>query len=443
MLGPVGHRLTDDECRAIVEGTVELVVVFDTSATVHFVNDVALAVLGGTADDYVGHNVVEFVHPDELDRAVQALAISADFGTVPGSTIFRFRRTDGGYTPVEVSAGVIGGSEELRFALGRAAQHHLALVRTLHDLATGVDVSVALRSALDVFGWGPVDSRVGVLWADRDGRDRVVSTGLPAALTGVDAPADSIWDRVRRTGVAARSDDLSGLDPETHGSAVADGRGGYWIEPVDGPAGRALVTVWTRAASMPPGLHAQGMELACELVSVILRWTEQRRLLDLAATSDELTGLANRRAFFDVLERTGPGAVLYCDLDHFKPVNDRWGHQAGDHVLRQAAARLIASVRPVDLVARLGGDEFAVICPAAGADESARVAARIEAAFQHPFEVAGSTAPVGITVGRAHDDHLDDRVVDRADQDLMTRKESSRRQVHRPDAGGRTPPGSG
>ena len=426
MLGSVGYRLTDDECRAIVEGTVELVVIFDTSGTIRFANEVTLDVLGGTAEDYIGHNVVDFAHPDELERAVQALAISSEFGAVPGSTMFRFRRTDGGYTPFELSTGVIDGPEPLRFALGRVAQHHLALARTLHDLATGTDVSVALRSALDVFGWGPVDTRVSVLWRDPDGSDRAVSTGLPAALTGVDAPPDSIWAQVRRTGAAARSHDLSGLDPESYAAAVADGRGAYWIEPVDGPDGRALVTVWTRAAGMPPTLHAQGMELACDLVAVILRWTEQRRLLALAATRDELTGLANRRAFFEALDQTGPGAVLYCDLDRFKPVNDRLGHQAGDQVLRLAAERLLASVRAHDLVARLGGDEFAVICPAAAADEAARVAARIEAAFERPFEVAGSSALVGVTVGVAHDDRLDDRVVDRADQDLVTRKGSSR-----------------
>jgi diguanylate cyclase (GGDEF)-like protein len=92
-----------------------------------------------------------------------------------------------------------------------------------------------------------------------------------------------------------------------------------------------------------------------------------REELSRQALLDPLTGVANRRCFDDEVERleaerVGYG-ILLCDLDHFKTVNDRLGHDAGDEVLRIAAARLTAGVRSTDMVARLGGDEFVVLLP--------------------------------------------------------------------------------
>jgi diguanylate cyclase (GGDEF)-like protein len=89
------------------------------------------------------------------------------------------------------------------------------------------------------------------------------------------------------------------------------------------------------------------------------------------ARHDALTGLANRRYFDAVLERessrcqrTGDGlGLVMIDIDHFKSVNDRFGHARGDHVLREVALRLGRSVRSTDLVARVGGEEFAILAP--------------------------------------------------------------------------------
>lgn len=103
-----------------------------------------------------------------------------------------------------------------------------------------------------------------------------------------------------------------------------------------------------------------------------------------AATHDTLTSLANRGHFFDRLEqeiarskRSGEGfAVMYMDLDGFKEINDRLGHQAGDEVLQQTAARLRGICRETDLAARLGGDEFALIVTGAHDCETVRSPAR-------------------------------------------------------------------
>jgi diguanylate cyclase (GGDEF)-like protein len=120
------------------------------------------------------------------------------------------------------------------------------------------------------------------------------------------------------------------------------------------------------------------------------------------ALTDALTGLPNRDALLgamrSALERDGrrPG-VLLLDLDGFKPVNDTWGHHAGDLVLQEVARRLRGAVRSSDLAARLGGDEFAVLVSDCANAEA--VAVRILAAFEVPFDVEGHQVRVGTSVG--------------------------------------------
>lgn len=136
---------------------------------------------------------------------------------------------------------------------------------------------------------------------------------------------------------------------------------------------------------------------------------EAVRLLDLAER-DPLTGLLNRAGFDAFLQRAVEGghaaslALLYIDLDHFKPVNDEHGHPVGDQVLRQVAQRLKALVRPNDAVARLGGDEFAVVL--SGVREEANIGAvaeKILESMHRSFKVDARTLRIGASIGMAFD----------------------------------------
>jgi diguanylate cyclase (GGDEF)-like protein/PAS domain S-box-containing protein len=135
---------------------------------------------------------------------------------------------------------------------------------------------------------------------------------------------------------------------------------------------------------------------------------EEGRLIQLSQR-DALTGLLNRSGFEQVLQAIGSDgasiattALMYIDLDHFKPVNDTHGHPVGDALLRQFAQRLTASVRPSDAVARLGGDEFAIALTRVRDAASAQaVAQKIVAAAQAPFQVQGLTLQVSASVGVA------------------------------------------
>jgi diguanylate cyclase (GGDEF)-like protein len=111
------------------------------------------------------------------------------------------------------------------------------------------------------------------------------------------------------------------------------------------------------------------------------------------ARTDDLAGVANRRYFFEMLEneiqraeRYGhPFSLIYTDLDDFKAVNDRFGHTAGDAVLRRLAGAMRANTRATDVVARLGGDEFAVLLPETDIESARSVVRKVSAALRSEF----------------------------------------------------------
>jgi diguanylate cyclase (GGDEF)-like protein len=179
------------------------------------------------------------------------------------------------------------------------------------------------------------------------------------------------------------------------------------VEMVIAPWGRAARTV--RCSALPVRDSAGRFLGAVAVMDDVTGQREMEHQLRRAALHDVLTGLPNRSLLVDRLEHAlaaaprdgGQVAVLYCDLDGFKSVNDRHGHAAGDDVLREAAARMAHAVRPGDTVGRIGGDEFVVICPQVDSAASAYgIAARIEAALVAPVYSADGTAHrVGVSVG--------------------------------------------
>ncbi len=161
------------------------------------------------------------------------------------------------------------------------------------------------------------------------------------------------------------------------------------------------------------------------------------------SSRDALTGLANRRAFdlalareIDRVARSGePALLLTLDIDHFKRVNDTWGHNAGDGVLRAVATALIDSVRPMDLVARVGGEEFAIILPNCAAAFGETVAERVRRRVERmPVPVApGQQISCTVSIGGAFAPQWVRSTaalwVERADQQLYLAKAQGRNLV--------------
>jgi diguanylate cyclase (GGDEF)-like protein len=128
------------------------------------------------------------------------------------------------------------------------------------------------------------------------------------------------------------------------------------------------------------------------------------------AAHDPLTGLYNRGAILDELHKEclryrrdgGSLGVVLCDLDHFKRVNDGYGHPAGDAVLREAARRIRSVLRAYDAIGRYGGEEFLVVIPRCTRETLCVVAERLrEAIGEHPMSVSSTTLPVTTSIGVA------------------------------------------
>jgi diguanylate cyclase (GGDEF)-like protein/PAS domain S-box-containing protein len=162
-----------------------------------------------------------------------------------------------------------------------------------------------------------------------------------------------------------------------------------------------------------------------------------QQALEHQALHDALTGLPNRVLARDRLDQAillarrqqTRVALMIIDLDHFKEVNDTFGHQAGDQLLRQVGDRFTAELRETDTVARLGGDEFAIVLLAADAAAAGLIAAKLLAALERPFIVEGQALDVGASIGIAvYPDHSDtaDSMLRRADIAMYVAKRSRR-----------------
>jgi diguanylate cyclase (GGDEF)-like protein len=178
---------------------------------------------------------------------------------------------------------------------------------------------------------------------------------------------------------------------------------------VAGPV--AVATASAAVLVLAGGRFGAGALFFCVPVAVgallvALRVEARQRGLRLISQQDALTGLGNRRLLQDRLayeivrhrRHSRRFSVLALDLDGFKQVNDRFGHAAGDEVLREVARALQRAVREQDTVVRTGGDEFCVLAPEIGWDDAERMAARLEGAVQH---AVGGLDVLGVSVGFA------------------------------------------
>ena len=156
------------------------------------------------------------------------------------------------------------------------------------------------------------------------------------------------------------------------------------------------------------------------------------------ANHDILTGLPNRRLFTELLKQElrqadrqkMKTAVLFIDLDDFKPVNDSMGHDTGDKVLEMVAQRFISSLRESDAIARIGGDEFAaIICNVKNKTDIEKIAYKIINKFNNPFKIDNNKFQIGISMGISvypDDDNTMDGLLKKADTAMYQIKSESK-----------------
>ena len=253
---------------------------------------------------------------------------------------------------------------------------------------------------------------------------------LDVSMPGMDGfeTAEAIHSHPRSAGVPIIFITAHYADEMNRLRAYQAGAADYLFTPVIPQILQAKVAVFVDMATKNMQLQAKSEELVrlnqdlrvqrlqdLERINAELeleikeRKVAEQRAHDLS-TRDALTNLVNRRALIQHLEhavavsdRNGIGfALLFLDLDKFKQINDNHGHEAGDELLRQVAARLAASVRVADIVARLGGDEFVVLIEGRAASaNAARVARKIAMACALPFEIGGQRLKTAASIGIA------------------------------------------
>ncbi len=309
----------------------------------------------------------------DLVSPLSAMGIGAIGGAiaVAGSRLLERLRIDDaiGAVPVHLFAGIWGTLAVIAFAPDGS---------WASGLPRGAQLLVQLQGVLAIGAYAFAAS-YGVMWlAGRVLRLRVSRRderiGLNIAEHGA---TTSLLDLISQMDVQANSGDFSRqvrVDDETEASQVA---------------------TFYNAVLEKFNLETDRRKMALQRLSQL-------------ANVDALTGLANRRLFFECLRQALSraqcgGAVLYLDLDGFKPINDRLGHEIGDHVLREVARRLSTSTRDSDLVGRLGGDEFAVLIEGVGDDTDGltSIADKILRRFNDEIIVDGHTLRVSTSIGIA------------------------------------------
>ena len=407
-------RANADRLDAVFNSTVDGILTIDRHGTVLSANRAALAIFGHPAGRLVGHS---------LSR-LMPLGAAAQLGQwLPGdgrSRSLQARRADGTLFPVELGVsqmevdgqrqyvGVVRDLSEAQAAQARMAAADQAL-RAANELREAVFEHAAFALVVTdaqglIQALNPAAERLmGCRAADEVGRNtlgsfhdrqdgRVLQRMLQAHQNPHPCEVSTAQAQAQAQADTAAALPARSIERTLH------------INRRDG--GRVQTSLTVSALHDSAGAVSGFLGIAYDI-------TERQRLADQLsqlAYHDSLTGLPNRirleddlrRAIAQAGRRHEPLALLFIDLDRFKPINDQHGHAVGDQVLCAVARRLQAALRAADLVARLGGDEFVVLLSSlAHHDDSLVVADKLMLALAEPMHIGSLTLQVGASMGVA------------------------------------------
>ena len=389
-------RESESRYRLLAENTTDLIIYSDLDTTRRYVSPAAKPLLGYDAEELVGTKPLDFVHPDDRDGYGEVLRSLSESLVDRAVTRQRYRRRDGSWIWMEVSFSL---------AFDDATGRPTGYVASLRDVTEQRNAQEALRVSEERLALA-LDSGSDGLW------DWDVSSGevklsdhwfsmLGYAPGEVEAHINT-WQALAHPDDAEQArqllnEHLAGRTPTYECEYRLKTKGG----------GYAWTLARGKVVSRSP--DGRALRMVGTHIDITRRKAADEQIAHMAM-HDALTGLPNRVYFRQQLGaiamRAGAEgrqfAVLACDLDRFKAVNDTRGHHIGDAVLRIVADRLKSAVREHDVVARLGGDEFAIVLNWIDSpDEASAIAQRVIQSIGQPMNIDGQSAEVGVSVGIA------------------------------------------
>jgi diguanylate cyclase (GGDEF)-like protein/PAS domain S-box-containing protein len=347
-------------------------------ATILAIDEATCRMLGWSADEMTGRSTLDFIHPDDHVRAIDnwMSRFASDRGHSVQTVRLRYLCKDGSWLWIETSNDFQERSDGQTVVLSQ-----------LIDVSEEMSVIEALRHSERFLREVTDTVPVGLFHVAADGTVAFVNPVLRSLIGDAE---------IATHGDLAHAMSLQGKELESAIDRVlSDGTDVELGLPLgrQGVKRSAMVTL----RGVVEGPRVLGV-LGC-----IVDVTELKILAD----TDGLTGLMNRRSIVELLEsellrHSGDVSVIFADLDGFKQVNDRYGHQVGDQLLAVVADRLSAALRPGDRIGRLGGDEFLIFCP--GVTETGllgAIARRLRDAMDEEFELPGATVRVVASLGIA------------------------------------------
>ena len=382
-------------------------------AVITEIDERATRMLGWTAAEMVGQRSSEFVHPDDQERAI-ANWLELLSRQESQRVRLRHRRADGSWAWLELENQYVPADDPA----------DAVVVTQMSDVSDEMAAHEALRQQERLLRRLTEALPQGILQLAADRTVVHANSRLPVLLG---LPAVGGW-----ADLAAVADEAGRAGLETALSRALDDGGDTALEVgIRTPAGETRVC----AVSVVALGDREGAPGALVCVSDVTDSARMREELTAKATFDPLTGCHNRASTMAVLEAAlaepggRPTAVVFVDLDEFKPVNDTLGHDAGDELLVTTAHRLASVLRRDDLVGRLGGDEFLVVSRGVdGPDAAAALGTRIRAALSVPAEISAGAvrlrASLGVAVGEPGLDGA--ALTKRADQAMYLSKQGRR-----------------
>ncbi|NJC74269.1 PAS domain S-box protein [Planosporangium thailandense] len=373
--------------QALILRASDIALVLDADANLTYASPAVIALLGYAPEQITGRSAWDFVHPEDLPDLRRVFDAVAATGGASDTILFRVLDANGAWRWMEHVLTNCLNDPDIA-----------GIISNLRDVTARIEAQRELRASEARYRAIAETAQEGIWTADPGGRTIYANDKL-AEILGV--PLKEIYQHP--------VPDLLGpgnavLVASRRRCRAERGAEEYELS-YPHPDGRDRVLRF----SVSPLRDDTGQAGSLAMITDVTTARHAERELQRWALHDELTGLANRALLADRLEQAvargtrteRPVAVIIADLDQFKLINDTWGHDAGDQLLKCVGQRLVAAVRAEDTVARFGGDSFVVVGEDTDEVRARELADQLVNALADPFDLDGQRLHARMTIGIA------------------------------------------